>query len=153
MKLRLALAFLPLLLGACANDHTSHTAYAPTRSPSETLRSRPANVYVPAGDRTARLNYPRTGQHRSYGIVEVASNAYTPTAEMPPPIAEYDHSFEEAYIQPATHLVTTEPFLAPRTFIRTDGTVAMGSYRVTPLGPQGTNRAVINQITGLPVDR
>jgi hypothetical protein len=99
------------------------------------------------------LNYPRPGQHRSFGIVEVASNAYTPNAELPPPIADYDPSFEQAYVQPATHLVTTEPFLTARTFIRTDGSVATGSYRVTPLGPQGTNRAVINQITGLPVDR
>ena len=98
------------------------------------------------------MNYPRTGEHRSYGIVEVASNAYTPTAELPPPIAEYDPSLDQAYVQPV-RLVTTEPFLASRTFIRTDGTVATGSYRVTPLGPNGTNRAVINQITGLPVDR
>jgi hypothetical protein len=150
MKIAL-LYILPLLVAS------SLTAFAknPPRTPAETLRARPVR-YAVTIVHTRTLNYPRPGEFRSFGIVEVAPNAYSLGSELPP-IAEFDPGAESA---PAGSLAVDRVYVAPevrapfvRTIIRNDGTVAEGSYRLTPLGPQGTNRAVINQITGLPVDR
>jgi len=99
------------------------------------------------------MNYARPGEFRSFGHVEVASTAYS--RDLPAPIAEYDPSVEAAQVSPYSYdgVYVNEarsPYV--RTILHNDGTVSVGNYRVTPLGPQGTNRAVINQITGLPVD-
>jgi len=149
---QIAVCILPILLAACAHDH--HTASI--RPASETLRARPAHVQIASVERTHRLNYPRTGEFRSYGQVEVASNAYSQGNELPA-IAEFDPAAEPAYVEQRTQVYTpytAEARLAPvRTVIRNDGSVMTTSYHVTPLGPNGTNRAVINQITGLPVDQ
>jgi hypothetical protein len=148
----LAVCALPLLLAACADDHHHAAAIRPA---SETLRARPANVQVASVERTKHLNYPRPGEFRNYGQVEIASNAYMQGNELPAPIAELDPNADSmpTYIE-RTQVYTPEARIAPvRTVIRTDGSVATASYHVTPLGPNGTNRAVINQITGLPVDQ
>ncbi len=153
MKIIILPALALALLASCA-EPTKHAS-------SRTLRARSIHTttYLASRSREPRLNYPRPGELRNYGEVQVASSAYThrstTAANTLPPIAEYAPS--ENGPAEAVPFEDSSAMAGAVTGTLESSTPAYNAvterYRARTLGPAGTNRAVINQITGLPVDQ